>query len=393
MPDTKESGIRRLMNGIRERSLFNAIFLALAFLTSVVCVLTGGIEGEGYIIEQGTISRRLIQSPTDTVNEIATQALRNEAAEKTRANPIYIQDNGVTQAAMDKLDAFFNEIEAMRRQHNPIIDPTAEVQQSPVPVENLDRAGLSLDISTYAHFNFMITCDSAVFNIFRETVRGITEARLTSGIKEDALYSVSLAVKDELAAIDEWDTAVKNTGYNIITQILKTNIFVDEASMEKAAQDAMDAVAPVIIHRGQNIVGEGELITPEIFAVLEGLNLVRSTVYTKLPGIAGAILAIAAMFAALILFFATTYGRKLEERKNVVLLFTLYCATVILARFLQGMNFVFVPIILFTMLTAILLDEGLAAGFSVGVSIISSIICDGDIMFVAFFIICGLFSA
>ncbi|MDR1704719.1 MAG: HDIG domain-containing protein [Clostridiales bacterium] len=393
MPDTRESGLRRLMNGIRKRSLFNAIFLGLAFLTSVVCVLTGGLTGEGYDIEQGTISQRLIQSPVETVNEWATQALREEAARDARANPIYKQDNGVTQAAMDKLDAFFRDIEEMRRQHNPVIDPTSDSRQGPVPVENLNRAALSLDVSTFSQFNFMITCDSAVFNMFRDTVRGITEARMASGIKEDALYSVSLAVKDELAMIDEWDTAVKNTGYNIITQILKTNIFIDEASMEKAARDAMDAVPPVIIHRGQNIVREGELITPEIFAVLESLNLVRSAVYNKLPEIAGSVLAIAAMFAALILFFATAYGRKLEERKNVVLLFSLYCAAVILARFLEGMNFVFMPIILFTMLTAILLDEGLAAGFSVGLSVITSVVCSGDIMFVLFFIICGLFSA
>lgn len=374
------------------RIRFNAVFIAAAFLISALCVLGGGYVSKGYDLQVGSISGRRIQSTQDVVNETATNALKSQAAEKAHSNVLYGRDNAVTEAVMNKLQVFFDGIEEMRRLHEPVINPAGERTEG-VAVADLDRSKLNLDISTTSHLTFLVTCASDVFLSFKETILEITEARMMSGIKEDALYSVSLGVKDELNTLEEWDQVVKNAGYNIISQVLKPNMLIDTDSMEKAAQDAMDAVAPVVISKGQNIVNEGDPITPEIYDILDKLGLVRTTLYERIPPVIGALISVAAVFLAGILFLTTAYKQKLQDRKNVVLLFTLFAFTIILAWVLQGMSFVFVPVILFTMVAAILLDEGLAVGFNITVSIVAAMVCMGDMKFVAFFVISGLFVA
>jgi hypothetical protein len=191
--------------------------------------------------------------------------------------------------------------------------------------------------------------------------------------------------------IDEWDATVRNAGYNIIQQVLRQNVFIDAESMDIAVQAAVDAVEPVIIHRGENIVIEGAMITREIYDILESLGLVRNNLGAQLGSVAGVVLSVTAVFTAGMLFLVRLYRKLLMEKKNVVLLFTLYVLTVATAWLVQGFSFVFVPILLFTMLASVLLDERLAVGFCLCVSIICAIIFMGDLRFLAFFIITGMF--
>ncbi|MCL2702989.1 MAG: HDIG domain-containing protein [Defluviitaleaceae bacterium] len=370
--------------------MFNILFAALAFAVSAVCALTGGYVSEGYDLRPGMISHRRIQSPRDVVNEGATRVRQEQAAEAARSVLVYRQDDDITTNTMNVLYAFFGQIDSMRRLHSPLADPT-QPEREPVPVSELDRSRLPLDISTTSHFTFLITAPSEVYIGFRDKIFEITEQRMLSGVREDALSGVYLVVRDELAMIDEWDSVVRNAGYNIISQVLRQNVFIDTESMEIAAQAAIDATPPVIIQRGQNIVIEGALITPEIYAILETLGLVRSSIGERLAPSVGVFLCVAAVFIVGMLFLTTVYARLFEDRKNVVLLFTLYVLTVFIAWLIQGVSFVFVPVLLFTMLAAVLLDEGLAVGFCLCVSIVCAVIFMGDMRFVAFYVITGLF--
>jgi membrane-associated HD superfamily phosphohydrolase len=180
----------------RERAAFNAVFAAIAFLISALCAVTGGFAGEGYDLRPGVVSNRRIQAPFDVVNETATRTRRDQAAERARANLIYRQDNDVTQHTMYRLHAFFEEIEDMRRLHNPIPDPTRP-WAAPVPLETLDRTRLQLDVSITEHFRFLITSPSDIYYMFRETILTITETRMNSGITVSGLPIIQNAVRDE----------------------------------------------------------------------------------------------------------------------------------------------------------------------------------------------------
>ena len=368
---------------------FNSIFAALAFLVSAVFALTSGYVLEGYDLHPGEISNRRIQSPGDIVNEGATRARKEQVEAHARTVLIYRQDDEVTRNTMDMLYVFFEEIEEMRRLHNPIFDPTRP-DAALVPVNQLDRSRLAIDIQTI-HFNFLITTPSEVYAGFRDTIINMTEARMTAGIRSDAITGVYLMIRDELGMIDEWDATVRNAGYNIIQQALRQNVFVDTESMEIAVQAAIDAVEPVMIHRGENIVLEGAMITQDIYDILESLGLVRHSFGAQLGSVAGVVLSILAVFIAGLLLLVRVFNNYFSDRKNVVLLFTLYVLTIASAWFIQGLSFVFVPILLFTMLASVLLDEKLAVGFCLCVSVVCAIIFTGDLQFVAFFVITGMF--
>lgn len=375
-----------------KRNLFQVIFVAAAFIISAATALTGGQAGRGYDLEVGGIAPRRIQSPDDMVNEIATGNLREAAAAAARANPIFRQDSDITLEALYTLGAFFEQIEEMRRLHNPLFDPTMPDREG-LPVEDMDRWTLNPQLPYEEYFIFVVTTPGEVYVAFRDSVMTMAEGRMSAGIREDTLHSVFLSLREELDGIYEWDEVVRSAAFAIISQVLAANVFEDIESMELAAQAAMDAVEPVIIRRGQNIVLDGAVITRDIYDLLDSLGLLRTSPGELIQPMIGALLAVAAVFIVGLSFVSAAYGRLFTDRKNVVLLFTLYVLTIAIAWLLQEMNFILVPILIFTMLASVLLDEKLAVGFCLCVSVICAVIVMGDVRFVAFFTLTGLFVA
>src|SRR5690606_31784558 len=53
------------------------------------------------------------------------------------------------------------------------------------------------------------------------------------------------------------------------------NRFADEAATEAARKEAMENTPPVVIKQGDVIVGKGQVITEDVYALLEKFNLLK----------------------------------------------------------------------------------------------------------------------
>ncbi|MDR2903692.1 MAG: HDIG domain-containing protein, partial [Clostridiales bacterium] len=82
-----------------------------------------------------------------------------------------------------------------------------------------------------------------------------------------------------------------------------------------------------------------------------------------------------------------------DNRKETLLLFTLYCVCIVIARIMIDVPFQLIPIILFTMLISLLLESRLAIIMSILMTLVSCIAVSGDKDFIVYFMLSGIFSA
>ncbi|MCL2407783.1 MAG: hypothetical protein FWC95_07630, partial [Defluviitaleaceae bacterium] len=390
---------RKRINPTRARRMFNAVFISVAFLFSLMAVLTGNYVDVAFNLQPGQLSPRRIQSPRDTVNLPATLAKRAAAEAEVRAatavNPPIIRDETVTAYALGVLQAFFEEVEVLRQRHNPIFDPVLGEMPEAVPIAYMDGADLRVPTPDEAQLAFLVASPSYVYVEFREYVLSIVTERLMAvgGIVEEHLPGVRDSVIAEINLLDNWAEEAKQVAHSLIIATLTANMVIDYENIETQIANAISAVESIIILRGQDIVLEGAFITDEIYEVLVSLGLVQGRLAELVGTVFGAIITVAAVFIIGIMYIVTAYRKLMMDRKNVVLLFTLFMLTILGAYMLPAVSFVFVPIILFTMLASILLDKSLAIAFCIWVSIICAGITIGDIRFVIYFMLTGIFSA
>lgn len=381
------------MKNKRRSKLFSFVLLSLAFVITILVVLTGAFLGEKYNIYVGSISQRNFKAPKEVIDEIATQRLR-ESARASVVN-LYKHDPDVKENILSKLDNFFDEIGVMRVETTPIYNPyeqnadnTAENTEEPAAAK---FGSVSIRLSD-DQYNYLLNEASNEYNEFRNMVYSITEFILDIGIKEESVAKSLLSTKDEFESLD-WDAAKINTGYEIVASVLEPNLAIDEEATQKAKEEKAAAVEPVVYLPGQNIVNEGEPITAEIYAVLDSLGYTDRGLADNYIPITGVVIVIFILFGIVIMYIYYFNSEMIMQKKETMLLFTLYVLCIAAARFMMNLPFQFVPVILFTMLISLLLESRLAIIMSIMMTVVCAVTINGDANFIVYFILLGIFAA
>ena len=363
------------------------LFLA-ALLISSLCAVTGAYVQDGYVLRIGGISPRRFRAPREVENSMATEAQRLAAA---NAIPMqYKIDPFVKDDVLGRLDAFFTEISVIRADYAPLYNPN-EPQPEELDLDALDRSQLTVFL-TYEQLVALVTSDSAFYVGFQSAITQITDYTMDTGVKPESINVSLIAAREELAPYD-WDNSYKTLAAAVITAVLDANNLPDPEGTEELRAAEMEKVEPVMFIQGQNIIDEGGIITPEIYVVLDDLGYVNNSFWENLLPTAGAVLLVSLLLGAAFLYLFLFQEYRSMPRKEMVLLFTLYTACIALSRVMSGLPHFFVPILLFTMLIAVLLDKRLALVMNIVMTLVCAIVCYGDIKFIVFFLLTGTLSA
>lgn len=144
---------------------------------------------------------------------------------------------------------------------------------------------------------------------------------------------------------------------------LKTNQFIDEAATQRRKQEVRDAVQPVTVRilEGENIVRQGDVVTPDVQEKLEALGTLRtSTNWLALGGKAALALLIATIFG---IYLSATQREALRGARALALVVGLMALTAVTARLIVpfGASWIYVfPLALTGMLLAALFNIDLA---------------------------------
>lgn len=373
---------RKITDGAERKELHRIVLFILAFVVTIVCIGTGSIQ-QRETVQVGSVATKRYVAPEDTVDEAATEKLREAAANSV--GPIYKTDTTVMDKNVTMVEGVFQELDTVlaglpegESFYNAVQEISLEL---PVVLSNRQLMAYE-NLTADQRKAFANDCVSVLKQIYDKgvTADGLTEAKASG-----------LTYLQELA----WSSDLKTMAGVILSAAVEPNLIVDEAAVEAAKGEKRAEVDEVLIRKNQKIVDEGEIITQEIYDKLVALNLVSETgLEGSLMPMLGSLVITGMLFAALYLFFRWGKGNILLKPNEIRMLFTIYMMMVLLIRILANLTvFTIVPVGLFAMLVSLLVGRRMALWLNALFCIIGCFIFNGDVQFLMYALISGTFAA
>lgn len=373
---------RKIADGAERKELHRIVLFVLAFVVTIVCIGTGSIQ-QRETVQVGSVATKRYVAPEDTVDEAATEKLREAAANSV--GPIYKTDTTVMDKNVTMVEGVFQELDTVlaglpegESFYNAVQEISLEL---PVVLSNRQLMAYE-NLTAEQRKAFANDCISVLKQIYDKgvTADGLTEAKASG-----------LTYLQELA----WSSDLKTMAGVILSAAVEPNLIVDEAAVEAAKEEKRAEVDEVLIRKNQKIVDEGEIITQEIYDKLVALNLVSETgLEGSLMPMLGSLVITGMLFAALYLFFRWGKGNILLKPNEIRMLFTIYMMMVLLIRILANLTvFTIVPVGLFAMLVSLLVGRRMALWLNALFCIIGCFIFNGDVQFLMYALISGTFAA
>lgn len=373
---------RKITDGAERKELHRIVLFVLAFVVTIVCIGAGSIQ-QRETVQVGSVATKRYVAPEDTVDEAATEKLREAAANSV--GPIYKTDTTVMDKNVTMVEGVFQELDTVlaglpegESFYNAVQEISLEL---PVVLSNRQLMAYE-NLTADQRKAFANDCVSVLKQIYdkRVTADGLTEAKASG-----------LTYLQELA----WSSDLKTMAGVILSAAVEPNLIVDEAAVEAAKEEKRTEVDEVLIRKNQKIVDEGEIITQEIYDKLVALNLVSETgLEGSLMPMLGSLVITGMLFAALYLFFRWGKGNILLKPNEIRMLFTIYMMMVLLIRILANLTvFTIVPVGFFAMLVSLLVGRRMALWLNALFCIIGCFIFNGDVQFLMYALISGTFAA
>lgn len=373
---------RKITDGAERKELHRIVLFVLAFVVTIVCIGTGSIQ-QRETVQVGSVATKRYVAPEDTVDEAATEKLREAAANSV--GPIYKTDTTVMDKNVTMVEGVFQELDTVlaglpegESFYNAVQEISLEL---PVVLSNRQLMAYE-NLTADQRKAFANDCVSVLKQIYDKgvTADGLTEAKASG-----------LTYLQELA----WSSDLKTMAGVILSAAVEPNLIVDEAAVEAAKEEKRAEVDEVLIRKNQKIVDEGEIVTQEIYDKLVALHLVSETgLEGSLMPMLGSLVITGMLFAALYLFFRWGKGNILLKPNEIRMLFTIYMMMVLLIRILANLTvFTIVPVGLFAMLVSLLVGRRMALWLNALFCIIGCFIFNGDVQFLMYALISGTFAA
>ena len=373
---------RKITDGAERKELHRIVLFVLAFVVTIVCIGTGSIQ-QRETVQVGSVATKRYVAQEDTVDEAATEKLREAAANSV--GPIYKTDTTVMDKNVTMVEGVFQELDTVlagmpegESFYNAVQEISLEL---PVVLSNRQLMAYE-NLTAEQRKAFANDCVSVLKEIYD---KGVTADGLTEAIASGLGYLQELA----------WSSDLKTMAGVILSAAVEPNLIVDEAAVEASKEEKRAEVDEVLIRKNQKIVDEGEIITQEIYDKLVSLNLVSETgLEGSLMPMLGSLVITGMLFAALYLFFRWGKGNILLKPNEIRMLFTIYMMMVLLIRILANLTiFTIVPVGLFAMLVSLLVGRRMALWLNALFCIIGCFIFNGDVQFLMYALISGTFAA
>ncbi|MDQ5826257.1 MAG: HDIG domain-containing protein [Chloroflexota bacterium] len=330
--------------------VLSAIFLIVVLTGIMVVPFQPGQDS----IEAGVPATQDIFSPTFLRYE--SKVLTDQAREKAMQSPsneVWVQDAEGVQRQRSILLNNLSIIDTVRNNQDPNPDPGRErirtLQDTPLTQAQMDLL-LEMDDSDYRYWR-----DNAVIPGFDAVMKS---RRVTS---EADLNAARASLPDLLVPALTSDQEAVAVAF--ISPRLSINMALDEAQTEQRRQDAAATVKPVVVEvqRGETILRQGELITPEAIEKLQEAGLLsRQLSPQNVLGTAGIV---GLLMLLLHIYIYRNTPQVWRRHKQLALVAMLLIITIGTARLiLPGHSLLpyLLPVAAVSMLIAVLLSADLA---------------------------------
>lgn len=363
----------------------NSLLIFIAIFITIALVIVSSYIQEGYNIKIGDVSPQNFKATKQVEDKITTEKLRDEA--RATVVTVYKRDQSIENQIRESLNNFFDDVINIRLiNETSMYDDSVELQQD--DIDSFIKNSEVLSELSYDEINYIISMDVATFNQFQSNIYNIFERLMVNDLREDSSEVWELEVLADFEML-EFTEEIATVGYALLNTYIQPNILIDEEATEKLKEERAAEVEPIIYLQNQNIVNEGEIITEEIYYMLEELGFINAGYTANIIPIIGTAAIIIIIFGIAIMYIYLLNKKLFLNKKNVLLLFTLYITLIISTRILINMHYVVIPILIFTMLVGILLDYKLALVLNTFATIITLLMFKGGLDYIIYFLITG----
>ncbi|MBD0379111.1 HD family phosphohydrolase [Paenibacillus sedimenti] len=375
------------------------LLLALIFYMSLYVKLVPQV----YDIQLGAVSEKTIYAPRQIENAVATEQAKEDAAK--RVQPVYrvvnLKNDALIDAIYDKLlqinvdeEVKFDDKVSIYRRVIPQLISELENQS----VKTLRNSGQYNDSlleqiqQGLAEQQYQLP-EEAFFKLPRLTKEDLTAMLpvtkdIVSKLMNDQILDAQTA-RAKVAELVNTSNLTKNTSRELVTEIVRAvitpNKFFDQKGTDDARGQARESVKPVYINKNDVLVNVGDVITEEIYARLDNLELLKDKA-NHLPQLGLAILAALLSFVVFMFVRQSTLPITYNNSQLVmlILIFLINVAGMKIISLGQNMDYPYIgylaPMALGSILITILLDAPLAFISSVLFSLMASIIFNTEHM-------------
>ncbi len=390
-------------NKSENKGTLNAFLIVVAFVATIFCVVMGAFLQTGFDVQIGAVSDYRIIAERKIENRIATEKNRNDAiAAAENIRPLTKRDPSINDKVYEKITSFFGEVTEFRKEKAPIFNPNETTNNEGAGTENTDQLlptdtpqpvdlGISLSSSLT---EVLLTMDTPVYNNLMEQTFVATEILLENGIieRETNVKEVDskslLSIKEEVDKLD-LNSSSREICYQIISEFIEPNIVVDTEKTEAAREQRASEYEIVYYLKGEMIIDKNQIITEEAYHAILDLGLVKGSYREIIIPVVGFSVIVGLIFFSAVLYIKEFYKTVSSTRREVLLIFTLYMAAIFMCFALINVSYYYIPIIVVTMLIAVLVDERLAIMLNVFITIICAFIYRGETEFILFFLLSG----
>ncbi|MDR2939980.1 MAG: HDIG domain-containing protein [Clostridiales bacterium] len=383
------------------KQVLDIILIAVAVAVTMLAIFNGLIlkpDNNGGNISVGSVAMQRYTATRDVVNNIATERLRREAAKSVP--PSYRRDVDVEESVYTNLNNFFKILDNYRIEYKqkslaaingdegvPSINSLNMTTALPIELsEKLRSAVVVLSDDEYG--NFKIDVITVVKDVFELEIKSGTSDAGEDTINEETKSEIRDATRIMFDSIE-----TQNLSYSIISAYMKQNMFYDQEATEKYRQEVSDAVDPVIIKETQMLIDKGQIITEEVYDILESLGLVQKSVTVMVWTIIGIICVILIIGSVAIYYLNSCSYEHLIKPMEKLMFFTFYVMCVFFIWILKEQQFYVLPISIFTMLIAILINSNLAIIMNICFATLAFLIAKLNLDHYIFFIFSGIIVA
>jgi len=343
-------------------------------------MIYGNYTSETSSLQVGSVSPQKFVAKEEIKNEVATQ--RNIDKALSEMSSLYTQDSAVQKRVTENVNSFFDYI----------------ASNSDALKNDYQNSSNELSSKIYLSSNqiyTLVNMEKDDFYKFKNDLIKIINSALEQGIREDNEDKILIYVKSELSDLN-LTSRLYDIGYTIISSVLEPNLIIDVDATEKAKNEKLATIEPVMVLKNQKIVDAGEIINEEIYSILyTGGYIQKNTLIENIIPLTGIALIILFIYM-LTVYYLYKFHLKLYTGKNeTLLLFSLYIILTVSVKLLSNVSvpYMFMPILTFTMLAAMLLNYRLAIILNFSVCIIYYIAFNFSTAFLIYFTITGMFAA
>lgn len=372
------------------------LFLCLVVLFYVS--LAPNLLPERYNIQVGARSEKEIRAPMQIPNNKATLKAQEQEAE--RVQPIYtivtVPNENLVVSILDRIDRL-NQDDQVSREDKIAIYKLEIPQRAKDFIQNFVNANRSsanysdklldemLKVTNQQSYKIP---EETFIKIPRLTSQDIAEMKpvareIVSRLTNDQVVEAQ-AARAKVAELVSASTLNQRTAREVVQELSKlaitANKFYDEEATKEAKVQARENTQPVYIKQGDVLVAKGQLITEDLYNLLDDNGLLKNEV-NYWPQL-GLLLLSLLMSGGLLLFIRQTDPNKFKYNNSqllmLVLIFIITVITMHLAGILQSTERPYIgyvaPVAIGATLVTLLLDMTLAYFCSMLFCILASVI-------------------